>query len=135
MSAFVSRCARHVALLGTLLLAGCGDPVEAARDEVTKSWTCPADRVQVARRDDLDAAAIYRKKAWRATPPPDVAADPGRKALFEAQQNETIERSAKYYERATLVEARGCGKEALLTCYRRSKKRWGENWFYCTPMP
>ncbi|MDP1920780.1 MAG: hypothetical protein Q8L14_31345 [Myxococcales bacterium] len=118
-----------------LLVTGCGDVVEDAKDHLSTTWSCPPERVEVTKRADVDGAALYRQSVRGATPPADVAADPTRLAVFKQNEEATIERAAASFGNATIIDGRGCGKEVRLACFRRNKKSPGQPWFYCSDAP
>jgi hypothetical protein len=113
-----------------LALCACGDPVDAARTELVERWSCPAERIEVT-RTGLDGAELYRSSVKRWVPPPDIAQDPSRLAVFEKTETERIERVAAGFGNATVLDAKGCGFSERLLCYRRNKKRFTEPWHYC----
>lgn len=74
-------------------LAGCAaDAPTVARDAFVAAASCPADRVTVTRGDG-------------SAPPPDVAADPGRLAVWRSAQ-----------ENGPNFIARGCNQERRYSC-------------------
>ncbi len=106
-----------------LLAAGCRDRHAAAIEVFSRELTCPAERVSAVERPELPWRRVLEatgspvhQPVRRATPPPEVAADPGRLALWEQQQSEQeAGRNAIFYNRGTwLVE--GCGERRLVGC-------------------
>ncbi len=97
-----------------IALAGCGSSrasaESAARDELSKQHSCPADRITTAVRSDLKPFALGG--VTRDVPPPDVAKDPGRLEVWNAKQRE-IEDG---YDNFTIVEARGCDQHVFYLC-------------------
>lgn len=92
-------------------LVGCSKKLEpGARDVFVKKAVCPADRVSVAARPDVAPHTIY--VAPTRTPPADIAADPGRLALWKSQQPPTVDVDAI----AKSYQVTGCGQTVLYAC-------------------
>jgi hypothetical protein len=114
--------ASHVLALGLLaLVAGCKKLEEGAREAYSQEQSCPADRVTVVARPDVD---LYTKAFGTPTVPPDVAADPGRRKVWETNQQTS---RAAYRQRNSAFEAAGCGKTVLYSCFHPNAPRGGEN--------
>src|SRR5579859_537524 len=78
-------------------------PDEARRD-FASSWTCPADRVEVA---------TMRGRPFSPPPPPaEVAADPGRLAAWRAK----LDDAARAQQNRTYYVATGCGRTTTYYC-------------------
>ncbi|HEY1557936.1 MAG TPA: hypothetical protein VGF94_24070 [Kofleriaceae bacterium] len=80
----------------TVAVAACAFDARArpeVRSDFVRDATCPADRVTVA-------------QASAPAPPPDVAADPGRLAVWNDQPRQHHE-----------YVARGCGQELRYACW------------------
>ncbi len=117
-----------------LFVTGCGNAVDDARTYLSKTWSCPIERVEVTRRDDLDGAALYRQST-RSAPPDDVAADPARLAVFKANEAAATEKAAASYGNAVIIDGRGCDKEVRLAYFRNRKKSSDQPWFHCSDAP
>ena len=93
------------------LLAGCGKKLETgARDVFVKKVVCPADRVSVSPQPDVAPHTVYAAPAR--TPSAEIAADPGRLALWKSQQPATVDVDAI----AKSYKVTGCGQTALYAC-------------------
>ena len=102
--------ARCHALLGLgFLVIGCRSNETMARESFAHSFTCPEDRITVTPRKDLAAVDLALRPA---TPPAEIAADPGRLALWKAE----AARGAADYEHDAVLQARGCGHEVFYLC-------------------
>jgi hypothetical protein len=102
-------------LAGGLALAGCTSKESGAREEFSRDFTCPPERVDVRARGDLKPADFLKP----ATPSPEVAADAERLKLWQAQQDKQREDANPFgYE---VFEARGCAHQTLYFC-RRGKR-------------
>lgn len=101
--------------MSALLLYGCKDLDEGAREDFSRSHTCPLDRVEARERTDLRPSALH---FGANKPPAEVAADPGRLKMWQDEQARDAE---KYDGRYKTFEVRGCGHLELLTCARGSK--------------
>lgn len=121
-------------VLGFLLI-GCGNVMDDAKDHLSKTWSCPIDRVAVTKRDDVNGADLFRRSVRGQEPPADVANDPARLDVFNKNQERALERAAESFERATIIDGKGCNNEVRLACYRKRKKGFSEPWFYCTEAP
>jgi hypothetical protein len=99
-------------------LVGCQSKEGGAREKFSQELTCPAERVEVRERSDLKPSMLYPQ----VSPPPDIAADPGRLAMWKAEQEKRDENAD---EACDLFEARGCNQQSLVCC-RRHSKRWNE---------
>lgn len=120
MRTLLGRSATTSAFLVTAvsasLLLGCQSRVTVARETFSKSKSCPLDRVTARERPDLSAYDVIFGK--RATPPPEVAKDPARLALWQKQQDE----SRRAWDAAqSVVEVEGCGERALAMCSSRKR--------------
>jgi hypothetical protein len=96
---------RSLACAASVLLAGCGSYREVARDAFVKMTTCPPDRVEVVQ---------VPAPSWvpaPPAPPPEVAADPERRALWK-ERHAAPDRSGLTYYRT-----KGCGHDMLFFCY------------------
>ena len=87
-------------VLVLVLLAGCTSLEASARSEFARENSCPEERVVVSHAPPRPA-------------PPDVAADPGRLAVWNDNE---AKRSRIYYV------ARGCGHESRYLCEHRSQE-------------
>jgi len=94
-------------------LTACQSMEGGARESFSESNTCPPDRIEVRARSDVKNSDLLP----RGEPPPDIKADPGRRAMWEEEQA----RRAKSADGCTIYEARGCGQQTLLCCFRPAK--------------
>jgi hypothetical protein len=95
--------------VAVISIAACRSRETMARETFSSSFTCPADRITVAPRNDLDAAALAVQPQ---TPPSDIAADPGRLALWKQED----ERRAAQYKGASVMQVSGCDREQFYVC-------------------
>src|SRR4051794_13412217 len=100
---------RNALLVLGLFLVGCRNDETMARERFTELFTCPEDRITVTPRKDLAAVDLVIRPA---APPPEIAADAERLALWK----EKAAHDAADYEHDTVVEARGCGHEVVYIC-------------------
>jgi hypothetical protein len=113
---YVRKLLASLAVLLILLATACQGYESGAREQFSKQFTCPEDRVEV-RQSALTVASVKGKK--RAEPPPEIKADPGRLKLWQAEQDKTASFSSVFC--SELWEARGCDHQTLYCCYRPSK--------------
>ena len=102
------------ALAAAVGLLACKSKEQGAREHFSKDVTCPEDRVEVKARTDLHPSDWLDKK----TPPADIASDPGRLSMWQAQQADQRSRADNGDE---LFEASGCGTQKLYACHRHNK--------------
>lgn len=115
---------RESALVGIIVgvcvgLTGCFGSMplpEGARGVYAKSFTCPGERVTVTPRPDIPPHTLIGHGAdgTDPKPPPDVAADPGRLAMWQAQM---AQKWAEVDKLGPPYEVEGCGKKAMLVCF------------------
>ena len=86
---------------------------DGAREEFTRIYSCPGDRVEVRPRPDLTAWDLEVAKSGRGAPPDDIARDPERLAIWTKSEREQQER---VNEDTGVFEVRGCGTEVLWAC-------------------
>jgi hypothetical protein len=88
---------------------------DLALETFVKAHTCPSGRVRVKARADLKASQFLPPPV---APPPEVAADPERKALWDAVQ---LKRANDVDDRYSMYEVEGCGIREVLACNARTK--------------
>ena len=107
-----------------VLLAACKRSTDSAgaKQEFSKKYSCPDDRVTVKERGDIDPATLLYPPSADEAPPDEVKNDPGRLAKWQAdhkEQRETVE--AGYRRSYQIYEASGCDHAVLLAC------TWADN--------
>jgi hypothetical protein len=93
----------------------CGCSLDGkARTDFSKQFTCPENAITVQERDDLDADELI----WGppTPPPPEVARDPERLALWRKQH------APKTADR-TVFHVQGCAHDVFYACGRSNKSR------------
>lgn len=113
----------HLRLLVLGLLAflfACKPLKSGAREQFSKQHACPESRVEVRPRGDLRVWDVL--VGVTPQPPPDVASDPERIALFRANQQDQNDRMQSSCE---LYEVRGCSQQQLLCCAHPSAEGGG----------
>ena len=88
-----------------------------ARDEFSRRYSCPGSRIDIRTRSDIKPSYWDRLKP-RPTPPPDVAADPDRLAVWNAKIDEPMNWTDDYYK---VLEVHGCNQSLLVYCGGRGK--------------
>jgi len=107
--ALSSLARRNVPLVLGFFLIGCRSNETMARENFARAFTCPEDRITVTLHKELAAVDLAVRPA---IPPKEIAADPGRLALWK----EEAAHGAAEYERDAVVEARGCGHAVFYIC-------------------
>lgn len=109
------------AIAGLLVvIAGCSQE-KSARERFATDKTCPIDRVTATEKVGESAHDLIWGPPKK--PPPEIAADPARLALWQKQEDA----SKKSWDKATRVwEVTGCNETQLYTCMP-SSKRMGAN--------
>jgi hypothetical protein len=108
--------AAQVLAAGLLVLGvtGCKSVTKGAKEHFSQDFTCPMDRVEVRERPDIRPSDLEPALA----PPKDIAADPQRLKMWQAQQDES---RAYANSSDTMLEARGCDHQTLYACHRHNK--------------
>jgi hypothetical protein len=129
-----ATCLAVVGLLGCAsCVAYATNPVSAAKQTFSRVTYCPDGRVDARLRADLEPASGPPTNRFRLpSPPVNVAADPERLALWQAQTGEWERR--RYYEEedairetrasTVVVEVDGCDAHSLYICVW-TKRRHG----------
>jgi hypothetical protein len=103
----------RVRVLPMLFLLACNSDArnkEQAQVTFTAAMSCPKERVTVTLRPDLKPIELF---ATKATPPAEVAADPGRLAEWTKQRKEMDD---AFNRDEAVVLARGCDHEVYYLC-------------------
>lgn len=92
-------------------LTACETRASVARDDFSSRHSCPADRVAVIERPDLQYTPLSPE-----VPPPEVAADEARLSVWR-QSRQDREASHRHAQSMTTVfEVSGCDARELLRC-------------------
>jgi hypothetical protein len=85
--------------------------VDGSKDEFSKQFTCPINRIDSKERPDLHWSDLETASK----PPKDIAADPDRLRMWQEKNAQS-----KAYEDSnyTILELTGCGKHLLYGCRR-----------------
>jgi hypothetical protein len=81
---------------------GCSPSETGAREEFAHQYSCPRERVSARERTDIVPST--------GAPPPDVAGDPDRLALWRSD-------ALKRMDTRPVFEATGCGRSELYRCW------------------
>ena len=108
LRALCSR-APAVALIAAVCLVACNSDETMPRESFGRQFTCPSERITVTPRKNLAAVDLTFRPG---TPDKDIAADPGRLALWQKEEA----RRAAEYEGKSVIQARGCEHEVFYVC-------------------
>ncbi len=100
-----------------LALLACRSSTSVARENFGKKHSCPDDRITVTAHPELTWNALVRSPA---TPPADVAADPGRLAKWQADH-------APVDPGFDIYEASGCDHREYYGCEMGYVERSGQH--------
>lgn len=109
---------RILVILGVLSLAGCGRLAEGARQYFIAKYTCPAERVTLAKMRDVKATEIFAADWHANTPPDEVRNDPGRLAQWKAGEDERCKNWEWWINSSRLFKLSGCGHSLILACWK-----------------
>ena len=107
---------RFPVVFGALLLAACGQLPEGARQYFIDKYSCPADRVTLTEIEDTRPSDIFAADWHAASPPDEVAADPGRLAQWQASEDERHKGWESWINSSRLFALSGCGHRLVLAC-------------------
>jgi hypothetical protein len=110
--------------LAALLTCGCDSVLDGSKRNFSSEFTCPIERVDAHPRPDLHPSSLEG-----ASPPADIAADPGRLKMWRDRQAKSNELRDSNDD---IFELTGCGHHVLYACHRYSK---GFNRFMCRTEP
>lgn len=91
---------------------GCMSYEEGARQYHVGAYSCPAHRVSVRPRPDLDAYDVTFGDLVK--PSEEVLNDPERYAVWKKEDEK---RRATYRKNGEVYESTGCGQTAILLCF------------------
>jgi hypothetical protein len=103
-------------LLGVLPLAACGQLSGGARQYFIDKYSCPADRVTLAEMRDAKPSEVFAADWREATPPDEVANDPGRLAQWRVGEHERRKNWESWINSSALFALSGCGHRLVLAC-------------------
>jgi len=108
-------------VLALFFLCGCQSAAEGAKAQFSEERVCPLERVEVRARPELKPSQFTRPSA----PPADVAADPARLQLWQAEQARFAANNDDWGE---VVEARGCSGHVFYVCGHPTRSSDGKRW-------
>jgi len=113
---------RLLVFFGALSLVACGRLSEGARQHFIDKYSCPADRVTLTELRDAKPSEVFAAD-WRdATAPEEVAGDPGRMALWRAQEAARRKGWEAWINSSRLFALNGCGHRLVLACRRPGQR-------------
>lgn len=89
---------------------GCKSNEQAARETFSKDSSCPSERVTAVARPELSA---YDLTFGKSAPPANIASDPARVAMWQADQDKTRK---GWDDRMRVVEVGGCDEKKYYQC-------------------
>jgi hypothetical protein len=114
--AAIASTMHAVFVLLLLFGAGCRNFEGAAVEAFSKQRSCPESGVAARVRDDL---GTYDLQVPMPQPPEDIAGEPSRLAVWQAQQQET---RSRLNSRERVYEVTGCNERRFATCANTPKK-------------
>src|SRR3954453_7786758 len=110
--------------LALLFVCGCQSVTDGAKGEFSREYVCPPDRIEARARPELKPSQFSGPSA----PPKDVAADPDRLDLWQAERAKL---AANIDAWGQIVEARGCDVHVFYSCGHPTRSSDGKRWM-CT---
>jgi hypothetical protein len=108
--------------LSALSLAACGQLSGGARQYFIDKYSCPADRVTLAEIRDARPSEVFAADWRAATPPDEVASDPGRLAQWRAKEADRRKNWESWINTSQLYELNGCGHRVVLACRKPGQR-------------
>ena len=102
---------------GVYMIA-CSHGKGRAKDDFANAYTCPPDRIEMRERLDIKGSMFVD----HAPPPPEVASDPSRLAIWkkkEAERDSDADSGGNYG--VYYWQVRGCGHEDLYECSNKPR--------------
>jgi hypothetical protein len=103
-----------------LLAASCAVSASAVRERFALDHSCPEERVSAHERSDVKPSDILL--AHDEQPPPEVAADPQRLAMWRDRNRAQAER---WDDDHGVYEVQGCGAAGVYACGRNNHDYFG----------
>lgn len=113
---------RLLVFFGALSLAACGQLPEGARQYFIQKYSCPADRVTLTEIRDAKPSEVFAADWREATPPEEVAADPGRLKQWRTEEDERRKSWESWINSSRLFEVSGCGHRLVLACRKPGQR-------------
>jgi hypothetical protein len=111
---------RRAAVLAIVLLvealAGCKRLGTGAREQFSKQYACPLERVEVIARGDLRYGDLIPTGA-EAEPPDEVKRDPGRLAKWKQDRADEVKERRSTLDAIDVYQVRGCVHDTLYGCW------------------
>jgi hypothetical protein len=118
------RCG--IALVLVFGVVGCKSVGVGAREEFGRQYSCPDDRVTARERPDIAPETVLDPMRTRAAaPPPEVAADPGRLAKWQADRDAALAARKHMYDDYEIHEVSGCDHTQLMACHHPISRSGG----------
>jgi hypothetical protein len=113
---------RFLVVFSALALVACGQLHKGARQYFVDKYSCPADRVTLTQIRDTKPSEIFAADWRAATPPDEVAADPGRLAQWQAHEDERRKSWESWINASALFSVSGCGHRLVLACRKPGQR-------------
>jgi hypothetical protein len=107
---------RCLVFCSALSLVACGQLSKGARQYFIDKYSCPADRVTLAEIRDAKPSQVFAADWRAATPPEEVAGDPGRLAQWRVNENARRKSWESWINSSRLFKLSGCGHQLVLAC-------------------
>jgi hypothetical protein len=108
--------------LSALSLAACGQLPGGARQYFIDKYSCPSDRVTLAEMRDAKPSEVFAADWREATPPDEVAGDPGRLAQWRTKEDDRHKNWESWINSSRLFELSGCGHHLVLACRKPGQR-------------
>lgn len=126
-------------LLLATALCGCHTLKTDATKAFADKYSCPDTRITTTERSNIEPSQILLDRYEPATPPAEVAADPGRLAKWRSDQQKRRQQGIDSYDHRssaslTVYELKGCGHHKFVAC-RYGPGSYGSCQFGHPPLP
>jgi hypothetical protein len=111
------RTNRMIAGLTLLFATACRNFEGAAIETFSKQRSCPESGVTARVRDDLGAYDVQFPTA--VLPPPDIASEPARLAMWQTEQ---AQMRSRFNDRQRVYEVSGCNERWFASCANTKQK-------------
>lgn len=106
----------HFSLSLLFVCVACNNFEGKSKETFSTKFSCPKDRITSKARPDLRAYDLIFGPQTKEEPPAEVKSDPGRLAVWEEKQQQTLKSQDSWNSSSAIFEVSGCEQEAIYVC-------------------